>query len=218
MSRNTESIKMQHINNYRNAILEIIKNNTDGLVDQDISSLIKKPPLDSMDTLKTKFLSLAKEYKVVLNTESLDSLLDQYRDGLLKICDEIKKIRIDELSKVIQNCKLEKSKDILKINKKDFDLIHKSILALVREEILENNKIIKNQSNPVFSNDIGNDIKNNIISDVLKYANENYYKQLIDNIKVKMVVKDNTLINIIKEQGDRYLFTIKNSRLFQDLD
>ena len=41
-------------------------------------------------------------------------------------------------------------------------------------------------------------------------------KQLLENIDIKILVKDTTLINSSKEQAERYLFTINNSRLFDD--
>ena len=50
-----KKIKIQHIDNYKKAILENIKNNTNVLVDEDIKSLLKTPPLDSMDLIKAKF-------------------------------------------------------------------------------------------------------------------------------------------------------------------
>ena len=46
---------------------------------EDINALIKKPPLDSMDLIKSKFLDLAKRNKIILNTEELSKLLDNYR-------------------------------------------------------------------------------------------------------------------------------------------
>ena len=60
-----EELKQQHINNYRKAIVEIIKNNTNSLVDDDITTLIRIPPLDSMDQIKSKILVLAKKEKVI---------------------------------------------------------------------------------------------------------------------------------------------------------
>lgn len=53
-------LRMQHFNSYKLAIIENIKNNTDVLID-DITLLLKKPPLDSMDIICTKFLDLAKK-------------------------------------------------------------------------------------------------------------------------------------------------------------
>ena len=44
-------------------MLEIVNNNTNSLIDNDIIFFDKKPPLDSMDQIKTKFLALAKKEK-----------------------------------------------------------------------------------------------------------------------------------------------------------
>ena len=44
-----EKLMQQHVENYKNAVLEIVNNNTNSLIDNDIIFLIKKPPLDSMD-------------------------------------------------------------------------------------------------------------------------------------------------------------------------
>ena len=38
--------------------------------DEDIKSLLKTPPLDSMDLIKAKFLDLAKKNKIILNKVS----------------------------------------------------------------------------------------------------------------------------------------------------
>ena len=77
MEDTLKKFKEQHFNNYKLAILETIKNNTNVLIDEDMMSLIKKPPLDSMDVIKTKFLDLAKKNKIVLNTEKLDKMMDK---------------------------------------------------------------------------------------------------------------------------------------------
>ena len=37
-----------------------------------------------------------------------------------------------------------------------------------------------------------------------------------ENIDIKILVKDTTLINGVKEQSERYLFTLENSRLFNE--
>lgn len=70
-----EEFKRQHLQTYKKAVEEIIKNNTKALIDEDICSLIKQPPLDSMDSVKNKLISLAKKEKLILNTEKLNSLV-----------------------------------------------------------------------------------------------------------------------------------------------
>ena len=61
-----EEFKRQHLQTYKKAVEEIIKNNTKALIDEDICSLIKQPPLDSMDSVKNKLISLAKKEKLIL--------------------------------------------------------------------------------------------------------------------------------------------------------
>ena len=56
------------------------------------------------------------------------------------------------------------------------------------------------------------------MDDISKYVKGNYQKQLMENFDIKILVKDTTLINGTKEQGERYLFTLNHSHLFQDLD
>ena len=43
-----------------------------------------------------------------------------------------------------------------------------------------------------------------------------YQKQLNENISIKILVKDRTLMSGIMEQGERYLFTKSNSHLFDE--
>ena len=59
-------------------------------------------------------------------------------------------------------------------------------------------------------------VKSRIIQDFAKYMNGQYKRQLLENIDIKILVKDTTLINLIKEQTERYLFTLANSRLFKE--
>ena len=122
-----QDFKKQHMENYRRAILENIKNNTNVLVEDDIQSLLKKPPLDSMDILKTKFLSLAKKNDVILNTQILDELLSNYRDDIIKVCEDLKKIRIEELSSKVNAFTFEKDTDTIKLSKKDFVAVNKKM-------------------------------------------------------------------------------------------
>ncbi len=208
----------QHEENYRKAVIENIKNNTDVLVDQDIVSLLKKPPLDSMDLIRTKFLDLAKKNKIVLNTEELSLLLDNYRKYLLDCCSDIKNIRILELSSKIEKEKIT-DKDIIKINKTDFNNINKKIKSLLKKKLLDgyNNCILKDVDS-IFMESVDDSLKTKIIDDITKYIKGSYQRQLLENCDIKIMVKDTTLINGTKEQGERYLFTLNNSRLLKDID
>ena len=60
MTNNVEDFKKTHLDNYRRALVDTLVNNTNALFDEDIASLLKKPPLDSMDVIKSRFLDLRK--------------------------------------------------------------------------------------------------------------------------------------------------------------
>ena len=212
-----KKLKEQHIESYKNAILENIKNNTNVLVDEDIMSLTRKPPLDSMDLIKSKFLDLAKKNKIILNIEQLDIILDAYRIKNEKCFEKIKEIRIDELSNKVKSLEILKDSEVIKINKKDFISVNKEIKKLIKNQLKESfeNEVLKKMEN-IFINDNNEDIRSKIVSEVSKYVKGSYQKQLLDNIDFKILVKDTTLINGTKEQSERYLFTLNNSRLLND--
>ena len=209
--------KKQHIETYKNAVRENILNNTNVLVDEDIMSLLKKPPLDSMDFIKSKFLDLAKKNKIVLNTEELSKILDNYRKYLLKCLPDIKKVRVDSLTEIIGKVDFSKDSDVIKVKRGDFNNINKEIKKSINTYLSDglDKQILKNINN-VFKSDVEETAKNKIITDITKYIKGAYHKQLIENLDMKILVKDTTLINTVKETTDRYLFTLSNSRLLND--
>lgn len=209
--------KKQHIETYKNAVRENILNNTNVLVDEDIMSLLKKPPLDSMDFIKSKFLDLAKKNKIVLNTEELSKILDNYRKYLLKSLPDIKKLRVDSLTEIIGKVDFSKDSDVIKVKRGDFNNINKDIKKSINTYLSDglDKQILKNIKN-VFKDDVEEVAKNKIVTDITKYIKGAYHKQLIENLDMKILVKDTTLINTVKETTDRYLFTLSNSRLLND--
>lgn len=218
MNGTIEELKKNHIKSYKNALIENIKNNTNVLVDEDIMSLLKKPPLDSMDVIKSKFLDLAKKNKIVLNTENLNSIMDKYRDDLIKVCRDLKKIRIDSLNLKVEEFKFEKESDVFKLTKKDFMLINKELKKTIKEHLnkyLE--KDILKKIDCLFLDDVNLDVRKKITSEVTKFVNGSYQRQLLESIDFKVLVKDTILMNGTKEQNERYLFTLNNSRIFSDL-
>lgn len=211
-----EEFKRQHIGNYKNAILENIKNNTNVLVDEDIMSLLKRPPLDSMDSIRSKFLDLAKKNKVVIDTNNLDNMLEKYRKDVIECCRSIKVYRIEELSNKVESINFEKDTDIIKLNKKDFISINKKIKKLIKDKIKESvDKTIVNNVNSLFTGGVSDDIKKRLSSEVVKFFSGIYQRQLLENVDIKVLVKDTTLVNSVKEQAERYLFTLENSRIFK---
>jgi len=216
MDENTlNQMKQQHIDNYRKAVIDIIENNTNALV-EDIKTVLKKPPLEAMDLIKVKLLSLAKKNKVILNTEKLDKILTDFRKSLFDMCILIYKVRTEELNSKINNTVLDSTDVILKINKKDFNEINKEIKSIIKSTFSSASDNLIGQIDSVFSAD--DDIKNKILVEITKYIKNNYLKQLIDGCDIKILVKDTTLINSVKEQAERYKFTLSNSRILNDLD
>lgn len=215
MEDTLKKFKEQHLENYKSAILEIITNNTNVLVDEDIMSLVKKPPLDSMDVIKSKFLDVAKKNKVVLDAESLDKMMDKYRKSLSKCCDDIRKVRLDSLTTLVKNYKFEKEFDVIKVRKKDLEVINKKIKKILKDNLSDSlNKDIINNVENIFKSIQDEAILKKIHVDFTKFVTGSYQRQFLENVDIKILVKDTTLINGVKEQSERYIFTLENSRLY----
>lgn len=215
MEDTLKKFKEQHLENYKSAILEIITNNTNVLVDEDIMSLVKKPPLDSMDVIKSKFLDVAKKNKVVLDAESLDKMMDKYRKSLSKCCDDIRKVRLDSLTTLVRNYKFEKEFDVIKVRKKDLEVINKKIKKILKDNLSDSlNKDIINNVENTFKSIQDEAILKKIHVDFTKFVTGSYQRQFLENVDIKILVKDTTLINGVKEQSERYIFTLENSRLY----
>ena len=206
-----KEFKKQHFDNYKNNILDIIDNNTNSFVNEDIKTLISKPPLDSMDVLKNKFLELSKKNKIILDTEELSKLLDDYRSNIIKVTDKIKKERISNLSKKVNSTKDFK---VIEFYKKDFNSLDKELKKILKMSMNDSyEKVFTKSINKIFSKDIDESIKNKIIDEISRFINKKYQKQVMDNFDIKILVKDTILINAVKEATERYLFTLDNSKL-----
>lgn len=217
-NKTKEELILLHIGSYKNTILEMINNNTNSLVDDDIMSLVRKPPLDSMDVIQNKFLSMAKKNKVIINNDELIKMVDNYRSQVIKIGEKIKNIRIKGLTKKIESIKI-KDNEIIKINKKDFTSINKEIKKLIKEKVSDAlEKEIISKMELLFSKDIDVIAKDKIIKEMTKYLKKNYLSQLLESLDIKILVKDTTLINNSKEQAERYIYSLNNSRLLNEID
>lgn len=217
MNDELEELRKQHADNYKKAVLESVRNNTNILVNEDIMSLFKKPPLDSMDVIKCKFLDVAKKYKIVLDITNLSKMIENYREDVIKFFDEISDFRVNCLTSVVDE---ECSKDdnvVIRLNKKDFIDINKHNRKIIKDGVYESieNKIVNNV-NLIFTRDIDDLSKNKFTLEIQKFLKKTYIKQIIENVDFKILVKDTILINSVKEQGERYLFTMQNSRIFNE--
>lgn len=218
MSDQLHEIKKQHWDSYKSALIEIVENNTNVLVNEDIKLLFKKPPLDSMDTISSKYLSVARKNNVVLNFDNLKEIINNYREYLLKICEKIKKCRLNYLFLKINDFKYIDDNSVIKFNKKDFININRDIKKIVKQQMKDGfDKYLLKYFDKIVDSKIENDTKKNILNEITKYVNGNYQKQLLENLDIKILVKDTILINACKEQNDRYIFALNNSRLFDSL-
>lgn len=209
-----DKIVEQQLNNYKLAVSEIIKNNTKSLVEDDIMQLIHKPPLDSMDMIKSKFLAVAKKEKIIVKTENMDSIIERYREKLGRDLRFIKKFRAEELIKDTTSFTPERATDVIRITKKQLTVINKKINGDIKK-IISNDitKLLTDQINKIYSIEEDSSNYKKIFDELVKYFKNTYQKQLIESMNFKILVKDTILINSVKEQGERYLFTKNHSRI-----
>ena len=209
-----EEFKKQHLLTYKNATIEIINNNTKSLVENDILSLVKKPPLDSMDTIRTKLITLAKRENLVLDTTKLDDILDNYREQLSKLYHKLIELRVIPLQQKVENFSPIRNNEVIKIQKKDLESINKKIKSQVKKDTTSAVDFYLLPNLNSIYNDISSEQSSKIEKDFEKFMKSKYLKQINDNISIKVLVKDRTLLSGIAEQGERYLFTKSNSHLF----
>ena len=213
-----QEMKKQHLDSYRTAIMEIISNNTNVLMD-DIRSLIDKPPLDSMDSIRNKFLVCAKKNKTVVNTDVLDSIVGSYREDVTTCFDKIRSLREKTLSSKLKHFSFVEDRDVFVFYKKDFTSLNKDIRKILKEQLyISSEKKIIPYVSSVFQDDIDNALKEKMITEISKFLKSTYQKQVLDGFDIKVLVKDTILMNNIKEQSDRYLFTLENSHLLNDFE
>lgn len=211
-----EEIEKQHLENYKNAIFELIKNNTETLVREDIISLLKQPPLDSMDVIRNRLVTLSKKYGIILDTEMMNQLLVNYRSKVVDSFFSIGDDRIEKLNKIVDSFLPKKVDEIVKLQKKEFAAINKKIKKEAKERIKDSNQILIEGISDLFKEDVLEDSKFKIIDTMKKYLTVNYCRDLIEGIELKLIIKDTTLINSVLEQGERFLFTKNNSHLFDE--
>ena len=214
-----QDIKNQHIDNYKKALIETIMNNTKALVEDDVKPFFVKPPLDSMDLIRSKLISFAKRKQIVLDTILLDEILDSYRNDVIKCCEKIKKMRIDTLSNIVDKVDLVKNNEAITFYKKDFVSLNKKMKGIIKDQVtISIEKKLISRVNKMIPSDVSSDTIVDYTKDVTKYLKKQYQKQILDSFDIKVLIKDTTLMNSVKEQGEHYTFTMKNSRLLNDFE
>lgn len=212
---NINNYVKQHLTNYINAIIEIIKNNTNVLFDGDISSLVKEPPLSSMDTIKIKLINLSKKEDIILQTEKMEKLILKYRKNLLIKINLIKELRNNPLIEKVEKFDPQREMELITLSNSEMSQISKVVTKELKKKIKESieEDIVKNIKQ-IFKSDEEKDKVEGITKAFSKFLKTTYLKQLMDSISIKLMVKDKTLINGVNEQGERYLFTKANSHIF----
>jgi len=204
----------QHYSNYVLAIEETVVNNTNSLIEEDLLSFFNAPPLDSMDVIKNKMLTLAKENEIILNTEQLNEFLKEYRTQATIILKDTVKERS---TKVLDTFNKTKEEKIYRLSVSTLEKITNPLVKSVNKSIklLVLSKVEDKIAQLIEQEHIENDKIDSFKTSVVQYLKSVYLPNLKVDIKQKFLIRDYILINIIKEQGSRYLFTEKHSRIYQ---
>ena len=138
MNDDLKYLKKQHILNYKNNALQIILNNNNSLFDEDIMSLFKKPPLESMDLIKNKLISITKKYNIIINTDNYNDIDSKYRERLSELCNKIKKVRLDSYNDIVNSFNFDNNNnEVIKLLKKDTIVLDKEIRKEFKTGIVE---------------------------------------------------------------------------------
>ena len=205
-----EDILKQHKQILMTAGLELATNNTNSLIEDDIINGVIEVPLEAMDTVKQRVLNIAKHNNLILNSDKFNEVLISYKEELKKQFRNIFKKRIklieDNYSKfdddkpmdLVKNLK----KDLVKFNKEAKKEEKQVLTSLVKEKLVSNLDLIVKDDNTTFK------------KDATKFLQTTYVKQILETVDMKILVKDTILLNSLKEQIERFVFTMENSHLF----
>lgn len=206
-----ESYQKQHFDNYKMALCEIIKNNTDMLIEEDIMPLFLTPPVDSMDVLKRKIITIAKTEDNVVDINALNEMIDCFRAMAKKVFEEVSSKRLKFLTKQINEISIQDR--TFHINKQKLTKLTKELSLYYEKKIshyIENNMI------PKIDSLLSKEEKDAIFFMEVKHFLDDFYPhQLFQLIDSKFYHKNTTLMNGLNEQKKRYLFTKKNSYLYK---
>lgn len=218
MKEGLEKYQKQHDENYHAAVIDTIHDNTVILIEEDLMPLFKKPPLDSMDILKMKILGNAKDTGVILSLETLEKMIEDYRNEMLPQMQKIGDFREQQITDIINHAvSLEKAQ-------KETTLL--SSFSSIKEQSTKNFKpffdeymrehLIPGLSQLLDENKNGNVSANDLfLSNTSEYLTQRYPEFILDCIEDKICLKNNILVNRLKEHRERYEFTKEHSRLLE---
>ena len=205
-----EDILKQHKQILMTAGLELATNNTNSLIEDDIINGVIEVPLEAMDTVKQRVLNIAKHNNLILNSDKFNEVLISYKEELKKKFRNIFKKRINFIEDNYSKFDDDKPMDLVKNLKKDLVKFNKEVkkeekqvlTSLVKEKLVTNLDLIVKNSNSNFK------------KDATKFLQTTYVKQILETVDMKILVKDTILLNSLKEQIERFIFTKENSHLF----
>ena len=125
---------------------------------------------------------------------------------------KIGKIRVDNLFGLLKSFEEDKEESI-KILKKDLIQIDKRLQKEVKQTLEEKSTtILLHNLASVFP--IKEEALGALEKQMKEFIKKKYCKQILESLDIKILVKDTTFLNGLKEQTNRYLFTLENSHLF----
>ena len=205
-----EDILKQHKQILMTAGLELATNNTNSLIEDDIINGVIEVPLEAMDTVKQRVLNIAKHNNLILNSDKFNEVLISYKEELKKEFRNIFKKRIKLIEDNYSKFDDDKPMDLVKNLKKELVKFNKEVkkeekqvlTSLVKEKLVSNLDLIVKDDNTTFK------------KDATKFLRTTYVKQILETVDIKILVKDTILLNSLKEQIERFVFTMENSHLF----
>ena len=205
-----EDILKQHKQILMTAGLELATNNTNSLIEDDIINGVIEVPLEAMDTVKQRVLNIAKHNNLILNSDKFNEVLISYKEELKKKFRNIFKKRIKLIEDNYSKFDDDKPMDLVKNLKKELVKFNKEVkkeekqvlTSLVKEKLVSNLDLIVKDDNTTFK------------KDATKFLQTTYVKQILETVDMKILVKDTILLNSLKEQIERFIFTMENSHLF----
>lgn len=219
MKEKLEDFEKQHKQNYYDAVVDTIHDNTEKLVKEELLPLFQDPPLASMDTLKSTILKYAKAEKIVLSLEQLQAIIHRFRDQMMQEVMMLGTVREESLHPFVEHALLEE--------KQKKEVISASQLKQTREVLMDQIKteleyhlqeglipfvpqLLDENKNQSFNE---NDAFLTMVSEYLTYRYPSY---MVKKIEDKMIFKDHTLMSRLMEHAERYQFTQEHSRLLDD--
>ena len=205
-----EDILKQHKQILMTAGLELATNNTNSLIEDDIINGVIEVPLEAMDTVKQRVLNIAKNNSLVLDSDKFNEVLISYKDDLKKEFRNIFKRRIDIIKDNYSNMNDDKPLELVKNLKKELVKFNKETKKEEKQVLMKLGKInLVNNLDLIVKNDNATFKK-----DATKFLQTTYVKQILETVDMKILVKDTILLNSLKEQIERFVFTMENSHLF----